>query len=41
VGELGWGGKVQALLVFVRWLCTVGKPNVLECALDYLIFSVN
>ena len=25
-------GKIQALLVFVRWICAVGKPNVLECA---------
>ena len=27
--------KIQALLVFERWVCTVGKPNVLECTVAF------
>tara|TARA_R110002050_G_scaffold256239_1_gene395051 strand:- start:25 stop:177 length:153 start_codon:yes stop_codon:yes gene_type:complete len=30
------GSKIQALLVFQRWLCVSAKPNVPECAVGFL-----
>ena len=33
----GGGGEGQALLVLLRWICAVGKPSVLECAVGFRV----